>query len=681
VTPIAASKSIGAAAALAGAAAALVFAAACAQEPAPAAGATGASAAAPPARDVAYTEVREPCSDRDPRRQAYFGDLHVHTGLSMDAWTGETRLQPSDAYRFAKGEAVTLSGGRRAQLERALDFAAVTDHSEWLGEVWLCTDSTSPQYASELCRMYRGEIATTGGRGARMGLLSDRAGPVKTIRNFPVGAPARSQALCAGAAGIGCGEATSRVWRQIQAAAEAAYDKSSACRFTTFTAYEYSWTPELSKIHRNVIFRNDKVPALPLSWIDAKHPEELWQGLQRDCLDAGTGCDVLAIPHNSNLSNGRMFDLEYRDRSLRAQKRYARLRSRLEPLVEIMQIKGDSECANGLDGVAGRDELCSFEKFRPASTPDCKGGTGIGALAGQGCTGRQDFVRYALVEGLRERARIGVNPFQLGFVASTDTHNGTPGDTAEASYDGAHGAAETDAQHRLSLEGEIVPPVRANPGGLVGIWSEENSRDALFDAMRRRETFATSGVRIAPRLFAAWDFPRGQGGMCKRPDQLEQAFAHGVPMGAELPPRPAGFEKGPVFFLSALRDPDGNLLQRLQVVKAYPGADGQIHQEVHDVVGTLSDDVGVDARTCESTGAGSDSLCKVWRDPAFDPAVPAVYYLRALENPSCRWSARQCLALPPAKRPKACTDPSVPTLIQERAWTSPVWYLPEGIGA
>jgi hypothetical protein len=655
-----------------------VLGAACAQEPAPATRDAAKAAAAFPEREIDYSEVREPCADRDGRRQVYFGDLHVHTGLSMDAWLGDTRVTPSDAYRFAKGESISLPGGRFASLERALDFAAVTDHSEWLGEVWLCTDPASPQYASELCRTYRGELPSLAGRGSRIGLLSDREEPVKRVGDLPISTPLRSKALCAGSTGLGCGESTSRVWRQIQAAAEAAYDKSSACRFTTFTAYEYSWTPELSKIHRNVIFRNDKVPALPISWLDAKHPEELWRGLQRDCLDAGTGCDVLAIPHNSNLSNGRMFDLEYRDRSLRDQKRYARLRSRLEPLVEIMQIKGDSECANGLDGVTGSDELCSFEKFRPARTPDCKGGTGVGALAGQGCTGRQDFARYALVDGLRERARIGVNPFQFGFIASTDTHNGNPGDTVESSYDGGHGDNEIDALQRLSLEGDIVPPVRANPGGLVGVWSEENSRDALFDAMRRRETFGTSGVRITPRLFAAWDFPRGEGGMCKRPDQLEQAYSHGVPMGAELPPRPAGFDKGPVFFLSALRDPDGNLLQRLQVVKAYPGADGQIHQEVHDVVGTLSDDVGVDARTCESTGSGSDSLCKVWRDPAFDPALPAVYYLRALENPSCRWSARQCLALPAAKRPKSCTDPSVPTLIQERAWTSPVWYLPAG---
>jgi len=657
----------------------LPLGAACAPEtPAPAG--APAQAVAPPAREIRYSEMREPCSDRDARRQAYFGDLHVHTALSMDAWTSETRATPSDAYRFAKGEAIPLSGGRVVRLERALDFAAVTDHAEWLGEVWLCTDPGSPLYAREVCRMYRGELPVPGGRGLRMGLLSDRAEPVQRVGNLPIGAPLRSKGLC-GADGALCGEALSRVWRQVQAAAEAANDRSAACRFSAFTAYEYTWTPELSKIHRNVVFRNDRVPARPISWLDVDHPEKLWQGLERDCLDAGTGCDVLAIPHNSNLSNGRMFDLEYRERSKAQQRAYARRRQRLEPLVEIMQIKGDSECANGLAGVAGRDELCNFEKFRPARTPDCAEGTGIGALAGQGCSGRRDFVRYALVEGLREQARIGINPFKLGLVASTDTHNATPGDTEEGSYDGGHGIPEATLAGRLSLEGEIVAPVRANPGGLVGIWSEENSRDALFDAMRRRETFATSGTRIQPRFFAAWELPRGMGGMCRRPDGLDQAYAHGVPMGADLPPRPAGFDKGPVFFVSALRDPQGGLLQRLQVVKGYAGDDGLIHQDVHDVVGVVSDDSGVDAASCAATGSGSDSLCKVWRDPDFDPARPAVYYLRALENPSCRWSARQCSSLPPAERPPACTDRSVPALIQERAWTSPVWYTPAAAGA
>ncbi len=659
----------------------LLLACGCAPEapPAPAAAPAG-QAVAPPAREIRYSEVREPCADRDPRRQPFFGDLHVHTALSMDAWTGETRGMPSDAYRFAKGEPIALSGGRKARLERALDFTAVTDHSEWLGEVWLCTDPSSPAYSREICRMYRGELELPGGRGARMGLLSDRAEPVTRIGNLPIGSPARSKALCGENAAL-CGEATSRVWRQVQAAAEAAYDRSSSCRFTAFTAYEYSWTPELSKIHRNVIFRNDRVPARPISWMEASHPEQLWRGLERDCLDAGTGCDVLAIPHNSNLSNARMFELEYRGRTLKQQRSYARQRARLEPLVEIMQVKGDSECANGLAGVAGRDEFCEFEKFRPASTPDCRDGTGIGALAGQGCSGRADFVRHALVDGVRERARIGINPFQFGFIASTDTHNATPGDTEEGSYDGAHGAGENSVPQRLSLVGEIVPPVRANPGGLVGIWSEENSRDALFDAMRRRETFATSGTRITPRLFAAWELPRGEGGMCKRPDNIDQAYAHGVPMGSDLPPRPLGFDKGPVFFLSALRDPEGGLLQRLQIVKVTPGDDGRIQQEVHDAVGIVSDGVGVDAATCKPVGAGSDSLCKVWRDPAFDASRPAVYYLRVLENPSCRWSARQCLSLPPSQRPPACTDPSVPTLIQERAWSSPVWYTPEAESA
>ena len=278
-------------------------------------------------------------------------------------------------------------------------------------------------------------------------------------------------------------------------------------------------------------------------------------------------------------------------------------------------------------------------------------------------------MRYALVEGLREAERIGVNPYKLGITASTDTHNSSPGDVEETSFDGLLGVSDATPQQRLERK-------NFSPGGLIGVWAEENSRDALFDAMKRRETFGTSGPRILPRFFGGWSYPTD---LCGDATFVEKADAGGVPMGADLAPKPddAG---APVFVVSALRDPGGeglrtNALQRLQVIKGWTGSDGQIHQRVFDVAGDGAE-VSVDPASCEPAGRGQDSLCAVWSDPDFDPTKHAVYYARVLENPSCRWSALQCDALPASERPAACTDPSVPRVIQERAWTSPIWYTP-----
>jgi hypothetical protein len=629
-----------------------------------------------PAEAALSVEVGPSCAVHDPLRQAFFGDVHIHTSYSMDAYTADVRATPADAYRFARGEPIALAGGRTAQLERPLDFAAVSDHAEYLGEVSLCTTPGSPGYAGARCSRYRGEVEGMS-RGARMGVLLDQAPPFVELGPFPkLGRPVRSPELC-GEGLERCREAAASVWRASGQAAERWHDDTEACLFTTFHAYEYTWTPQLSKIHRNVIFRSAVVPELPISSVEAVTPRELWLGLERECLQAGNGCDALAIPHNPNLSNGRMFRIGYRDVPEAQQAAHAALQARLEPLVEIMQVKGDSECRNGFSGVVGGpDEFCDFEKFRGPEVVDCGDETGIGALAGAGCASRLDFVRYALIEGLREQARIGVNPLKLGITASTDSHNATPGDTEEYSYDGAHGSSEATAAQRLGT-GDIVPPTRANPGGLMGVWAEENSRDSLFDAMRRRETFGTSGVRIRPRFFGGWDYDEA---LCSRHDAVELAYARGAAMGGDLPARRD--EGGaPVFLASALRDPGtrqhpGGRLERIQVIKGWVGADGSFHQAAHDVA--VDDELAgtVDPQTCAPAPGGADQLCGVWRDPDFDPERPAVYYARVLERPSCRWTAYACLSLPAAERPPACDDASIPRAIQERAWTSPIWYEP-----
>lgn len=627
---------------------------------------------------------REPCADRDPLRQPLFGDLHVHTAYSMDARISETLLTPDDAYRFALGEPIELvplddqgNGTRQIRIDRPLDFAAVTDHAEWMGEVAICIDPNNAAYDTVSCQIFRGE------EDSWLAWLFGVDGNDQRVVGI-VGIGGRNGEVC-GDDGSACRHATKSVWERTQESAERYYDRSAACAFTTFPAWEYSRSPGRSKIHRNVIFRNEIVPELPISWMDTPTEQDLWVRLTERCLDPDVGCDVLAIPHNPNLSNGNMFHVWYRDLPPDEQRTQAELRAAMEPIVEIMQTKGESECANGLAGViGGRDELCDFEKVRGVDSQepeDCYDGTGEGALAGRGCRSRLDYARYALIEGLRERERIGVNPYKLGFVGSTDTHNGNPGGVLESSYAGADGYEDMTAAQRLSTvadgEGQSRKEISRNPGGLAGLWAEENSRDSLFDAMRRREAFATSGPRIAPRFFGGWDLPVD---LCDREDFVQLGYTLGVPMGADLPDTTNA--QSPTFAVMAAADPGtadhpGGRLQRIQIVKGWVGPHGHFHQAVYEVAGTTNNGASVDLATCETSGPGYASLCGVWRDPEFDPNNAAVYYARVIENPSCRWSWRQCLAFAPGDRPAGCNDETIPKVIHERAWTSPIWYEPQ----
>jgi hypothetical protein len=503
-----------------------------------------------------------------------------------------------------------------------------------------------------------------------MGALSDALDPAATN-------VARSTALC-GESGERCRESMRSVWREQQAAAERHYDRSASCRFTTLHGYEYTATPGLAKIHHNVIFRNAVVPDAPIAWVDTPDVYDLWQALDEQCRKAGRGCDVLTIPHNSNLSNGHMFAVTGKDLPLEVQRARALLRSEIETLAEITQIKGDSECRNGMYQVLGApDEFCDYEEWRGPEVEDCEEGTGYGALLDRGCVSRTDYLRYALLEGFREEKRIGVNPYKIGFIAATDAHNANPGDVEEYSYQGWSGAEDATPIARLTPGTSPINAsnsLAANPGGLAGVWAEENSRDAIFDAMQRKETFGTSGPRIEARFFGGWDFPAD---LCASPDLVKKGYAQGVPMGGDLP-RPAPDAKAPSFVVSALQDPGtasepGGLLQRAQIVKGWLDDAGRFHQSVFDVAGGQND-AGVDFESCQPTGKGHTSLCTVWTDPEFEATRNAVYYLRVIENPSCRWNQRQCLSLPASERPASCSDPSVEKTIQERLWTSPIWY-------
>ena len=325
----------------------------------------------------------------------------------------------SRAEKSSRSAALDANGNgvRRLRIDRPLDFAAVTDHAEMFGEMHLCTTPGSLQYDTPACQTYRGERPIPG----------MEAQP-HLARIFAFVGARRAPSLC-GDDLSACASAARSVWHEIRAAAERAYDRSDACSFTSFVAYEYSLSANGNSIHRNVIFRGDVVPEVPTSSAEAPEPWQLWDALERDCLDAGTGCDAIAIPHNSNLSGGEVFALAGPEVSATEARERARLRARVERIAEIYQMKGDSECRNGLFEVLGdHDEACGFEKVRPPERrdEDCELATGSDGFSAQGCVSRLSYVRYALLEGLRQRERLGLNALRLGIIAATDTHLGTP---------------------------------------------------------------------------------------------------------------------------------------------------------------------------------------------------------------------------------------------------------------
>ncbi len=621
-----------------------------------------AALAAPPTAAFERTEARVPCASSSPLRRPFFGDLHVHTSYSLDASTQNVRSRPADAYRFARGEPLDIppydAAGtplRTLRLERPLDFAAVTDHAELFGERTICTTPGLPGHGSPVCTIYR--------RWPRLAyyLMNGRASRDVALGRYR---------FC-GPEGAACLEAARTPWGDIQQAAEAAYDRTPECRFTTFVGYEWTAAPEAKNLHRNVLFRSAAVPELPASYFEATSPEALWRALRAGCLEAIPGCDVLTIPHNSNLSGGLMFQ-EVSEGGAPVDGAWARTRQAFEPLVEVMQHKGDSECIPGA-GVA--DEQCGFEKL----PYDSFGGKYVSSM--RHAPEAVSFVRHALKRGLALGQRLGTNPFKYGLVASTDTHLGASGFVDERTFPGHGGAG---APSPSALPPGLVDEADFNPGGLAVLWAEENSRDALFAAMRRREAYGTSGPRIVVRFFGGWEYPDG---LCDEPDVAPGGYALGVPMGGDLPPR--GMARAPVFVVSALKDPGaggapGTPLQRIQIVKGWLAPDGAPHERVWNVAGDAGGGADVDLGTCTPRGPGAVQLCAVWRDPEFDPAVAAFWYARVLENPTCRWTQWSCNAHGvDCARPATvgeglapCCDPALPPTIQERAWTSPIWYAP-----
>jgi hypothetical protein len=638
-------------------------------------GTAGTALAELPAQDWTRSETRADCASYDPLRAPFFGETHIHTGYSGDAVFVRVRTTPRDAYMFAQGAQVGLppydamdQPTRFAQLRRPLDFTAVTDHAEWLGEVRTCLESGLPGYDDDNCEALREEIASPpAGITAPLPLVVIAF--QLTIQN----ANPMRLGLC-GENDVNCHTQAALVWQDELDAAEEFYDRTSACTFTTFNGYE--WTNNLNgfNLHRNIIFRNAEVPALPTSYYEEPRLEGLFDALEDDCLDVAGNCDFVSIPHNSNASGGLMFRPSNADNSPLT-KADALRRSAYEPLVEIFQHKGSSECH---PASSPNDELCAFEQLKRSQLF-------LGANPNF-IPPERNFVRTALKEGLQQHELLGANPFMLGVVGGTDGHNSTPGSTVEEDFatTGHIGVRDAIPENMLSRigPGGIVN----NAGGLTVLWAEENSRDALFAAMRRREAYATSGTRPIVRFFGGHP-PQG---LCDDPSFVEQGYTRGVPMGGEI--GPVLGRKSPRFAVMAMQDPGGNgepgtPLQRIQIVKGWVEASGQTHEQVFDVAGRRnSGDVDLD--TCEASGAGFASLCAVWDDPAFRPEQRAFYYARVLETPICRWSTSFCNDLgvdcsTPASVPEEyadCCGDLVEKVIQERAWTSPIFYQPERFG-
>ncbi len=618
-------------------------------------------------------------------RKAYFGDLHVHTTYSFDGYAFGTLATPYDAYRFAKGESISNPAGFLMQLSRPLDFYAVTDHAMFLGVLEAAADTSTEFSKKPFSRPYHDlnapENMGTGTFDVVKRLMTFSSFLPEAVMQIRSGELDREEVL----------DVVRTAWRDSIDAADQHYDPG---HFTTFAAYEYtSSTADMGNLHRNVVFKDtEKLPREPFSRFHSINPEDLWQWMD-DLREKGV--ESLAIPHNSNGSNGQMFKLvDWAGDPLDDD--YAKQRVRNEPIVEITQIKGTSETHPIL---SSRDEWASFEimPYRVATN----------ALSQP----QGSYVREALLSGLALEQQGMTNPYQFGFIGSSDTHSAAS-QNVESNFVSKLGLLSGSGERRGSvpqagIAGEIsyvadkvVNGIRGRPNlrmkidgdvytagatptfgasGVAAAWAEENTRESLYSAFRRKEVFATSGPRMQIRLFAGYGFDES---MLTQSDGIERAYATGVTMGGNLRPneKAEGEQPShPSFLVMASADTESAPLQRLQMIKGWVDADGT-HEEVIDVAcagganptANRCPDNGakVDVSNCainEETGAGH--LSALWRDPAFDQDQRAFYYARVIENPTCRWSTWD------ANREGVAPRPDLPTTIQERAWSSPIQYL------
>ena len=591
-----------------------------------------------------------PYAGRTYPTRVLWGDQHLHTATSVDAGT-MCRLSQEDAYRFARGEEVTSTTGVRARLLRPLDWLVIADHAEMYGLMPKLLAGDPNLLAIKEAKSWY-DVLKSGDKEKMFSTAMEIVGAL----NKP-DPPFNTDKVVRNA------------WYEYTALADR-YNEPG--RFSAIIGYEYT-TRGGFNLHRNVLFRGDASMAnqtLPFSQFDSQNPEDLWKALKK--YEKQTGADVLAIPHNGNLSNGLMFSVET-NAGKPLTKELAALRARMEPLVEVTQIKGDSEAHPFL---SPNDEFADYETWDDANLD--------GTEVKEKEMLQYEYARSALKIGLMLEKKLGVNPFKFGMVAGTDAHTALSA-VAENNFFGKHPGVEPDP-HRwehVVIKSSLDPSLttmgwQQAAGGYTAVWATENTREAIFDAMVRKETYATTGSRMMVRFFGGWDFAE-EDALSRMPAGI--GYAKGVPMGGDLQAIQDG-KKTPNFLVAAMKDPYSGNLDRIQVIKGWMDGDGKTHEKVYDVVWSGERKPGADGKlppvgnTVDVKNAtwtntiGAPELIAVWKDPEFDPKQHAFYYVRVIEIPTPRWTAYE------AKRFGIEMPKKVSMVTQERAYTSPIWYTP-----
>ncbi len=592
-----------------------------------------------------------PYVDRNIPDRVYWGDTHFHTSNSPDAGLVGNTLGAAEGFRFARGEEVTSSSGLRVKLIRPLDFLVITDHAEYIGLAPMIRRSDPVLLADPYGKRWHDMF---------------QAGPDSAYDAFIeiLGSATRREEL------IRNERVKRSIWERFTAIAD---EYNEPGRFTAFIGFEWSSLPDGNNLHRVVVFRDAAARAnqvLPYSLFDGEDPEDLWKYLAG--YEAKTGGNVLAIAHNGNLSNGYMFA----DKRLNGKpitRAYADTRMQWEPLYEVTQIKGDGE-AHPL--LSPEDEFADFENWDKSNI--------AGTKPKEDWMLQHEYGRSALKLGLQLESQTGANPYKFGLIGSTDSHTSLA-TTREDNYFGKFTKTEP-SPHRYEHEviRSAVDPKLSSysseevASGLAGVWARENTREALFDAMERKEVYATTGSRILVRVFGGWDFTADE---VERPDFADQGYARGVPMGSDLSKAPAG--KAPTFMIRAVRDPDNANLDRVQVIKGWLDGKGKLQERIYDVAVSDGRTIGADGRCKTPVGStvdvpnatytntiGDPLLAAHWVDPDFDPKERAFYYVRVIEIPKPRWSAYD------AYRFGITMPEHVRMTVQDRAYTSPIWYTP-----
>ncbi|MEE9175161.1 MAG: DUF3604 domain-containing protein [Thermodesulfobacteriota bacterium] len=595
-------------------------------------------------------KVYSPFVGRDYPDQVLFGDAHFHTNLSFDAGLVGTTLGVDEGYRFARGEKVISNTGQPVQLIRPLDFLVITDHAELIGLAPMIHES-NPVLLADPWGKWVHERFNAGPEGRMEAFQNIIAAGVKGINPFKSDEAGRS------------------IWIDFVKKAETYNDPG---RFTAMTGFEWSSTPDGNNLHRVVVFREgaDKTSqTLPFSLFDSQDPEDLWKYLAG--YEEKVGGQAFAIPHNGNLSNGLMFaEKTFSGKEL--SRAYAEKRMRWEPLHEMTQIKGDEE-AHPL--LSTEDEFADFETWDVGNIG--------GSSPKKDSMLQHEYARSALKLGLKLEKDLGANPYKFGMSGSSDTHTALS-TTREENYFGKYAKTEPSPdRHNQEVIPADDPSLRIMTSqeaasGLTAVWTRENTRGEIFDAMKRKEVYATTGTRIRVRVFGGWDFEPSD---LKQPDFVALGYQGGVPMGGDLTKAPSG--KSPAFLIQALRDPDGANLDRVQIIKGWLDAKGETHERIYDVAVSDGRKIGRDGRSKKPVGntvdiekatytnsIGDAMLTAYWSDPDFDPKESAFYYVRVLEIPTPRWTTYDA-AFFGIDRPD-----NVPATLQDRAYTSPIWYTP-----